>query len=239
MCETPKLFQLDTSLKVAKQTSDSLHYSKTIILAGDSIEINDLLIFSAIILLTIFVYFLFKKTVKKKAINKARFFVVYLVLALLAILILLGKHYIPSAYYANIVTEVIGIALTVIIIDRVNYYLTNRNEKLFRDIALRHCKMPIYSYCFMWFAIYEPNQIRRQNRLQKYSSLEAFLLSDDFYKSVCKFNFATNIGSNKTYAQYYSEQIVKTEDSFQNIFCIFISYFFALTSGVNTFSIVE
>lgn len=130
---------------------------------------------------------------------------------------------ISSDYYANLVTEVIGIALTVLIIDRVNHYLTDRNEKLHRGISLRHCKMPIYSYCYMWFAIYEPTQTTRQTRIQTYQTLEDFYMSDDFYNSVCAFNFANLIAQNKTYAQYYAEKLDKTEESFQNVLAKYAS----------------
>ena len=188
-----------------------------------STSCSDFIVIASWLILSVAVYLLFRRLVKQKAIDKARFFVGYLVLSFLTVLILIGGHIIPSDYYANIVTEVIGIALTVLIIDRVNHYLTNRNEKLHRDISLRHCKTPIYSYCYMWFAIYEPSQTTRQTRLQAYQNLEEFYMSDDFYNSVCAFNFATLIAPNKTFAQYYAEKLDKTEESFQNILAKYAS----------------
>lgn len=173
-------------------------------------------------ILSVIVYFVFQSHVKQKVIHKARFFIGFLVLSLL-ILVFICRHIIPSDYFANIVAEVIGIALTVLIIDRVNYYLTDKNNKLHRDISLRHCKMPIYTYCYMWFSIYEINQTTRQTRIQVYNNLNEFFMSDDFYESVCAFNFANLISPNKTYAQYYAEMLNKTEESFQNILAKYAS----------------
>ncbi|MCA0445155.1 MAG: hypothetical protein LCH54_02875 [Bacteroidetes bacterium] len=175
------------------------------------------------LLLSVIVYFIFKRLIKQKAIAKARFFIGYLVLSMLVVLILIGQHLIPSDYYANILTEIIGIALTVLIIDRVNQYLTDRNEKLHREISLRHCRTPIYSYCYIWFAIYEPNQETRQIRLRDYQNLEDLYMSDDFYNSICSFNFSNLISPTKTFAQYYAEKLDNTEESFQNILAKYAS----------------
>jgi hypothetical protein len=216
MCDTTNHKKADTTLTTA-------HSSKTTGLIEKSTLTTDLAVIGSWLLLSVIVYFIFNRLVKQKAIDKARFFVGYLVISSLTVLLLVGSHLIPSDYYANLVTEVIGIALTVLIIERVNNYLTDRNEKLHREISLRHCKTPIYSYCYMWFAIYEPNQTTRQTRLQAYSTLEEFYMSDDFYNSVCAFNFATIITPPKTYAQYYAEKLDKTEESFQNILAKYAS----------------
>lgn len=210
---------------INKQASTTLidHCSSINTPSENSFFVTDCMIISVWILTSVILYYLFQKFVKQKAIDKARFFVGYLVLSLLSILILIGKHLIPSDYYANVVTELIGIALTVFIIDRVNHYLTNRNEKLHREISLRYCKMPIYSYCFMWFAIYEQNEQNRRTKLQAYQNLNDFYMSDDFYNSVCAYNFAATISTTKTYAQYYAEKLSKTEENFQNILAKYAS----------------
>jgi len=189
-----------------------------------SFPTSDFFIVGSWILLTLIVYFfIFQRFLKQKAIGKARFFVSYLIFSLLVVLILVGKKYIPTDYYANIITEIIGIALTVFIIDRVYYFLSKRSEKIHRDISLRNCKMPIYFYCCIWFTIYEPNQLVRKSKLQKYQDLEKFFMSDDFYNSVCSFNFAKLISSNKTYAQFYAEKLNQAEENFQNILAKYAS----------------
>lgn len=48
-------------------------------------------------------------------------------------------------------------------------------------------------------------------------------MSDDFYNSVCRFNFSNQIAPNKTYAQYYAESLDKTEENFQNILAKYAS----------------
>jgi hypothetical protein len=216
MCKTANHKKTDITLTTT-------HCSKAGPLTEKSTLTTDLAVIGIWILLSIIVYFFFQRLIKQKAIDKARFFVGYLVLSSLTVLILIGSHLISSDYYANLVTEVIGIVLTVLIIDRVNHYLTDRNEKLHREISLRHCKTPIYSYCYMWFAIYEPNQTTRQTRLQSYQTLEHFYMPDDFYNSVCAFNFANLIAPTKTSAQYYAEKLDKTEESFQNILAKYAS----------------
>jgi len=156
------------------------------------------LIWSAI---SISLVLLVGKLTNPNAISKARLLVGYLILSLLALLFLVGKAYIPSEYFANIVTEVIGIALTVLIIDQVNQYLTKKDESLFRDLALRHCRMPIFTYCQIWFAIYEPDQKKRKAKALKHSSINDLFQSNEFYQTISSFNFATPISADKTYAQ--------------------------------------
>lgn len=209
--------------KETDKTLTTTHSLKTTHSTEKSTLTTDFAVIGIWIVLSAIVYFFFQRLVKQKAIDKARFFLGYLIVSFLTVLISIGSHLISSDYYANLVTEVIGIALTVLIIDRVNHYLTDSNEKLHREISLRHCKTPIYSYCYMWFAIYEPNQTKRQTRLQAYQTLEDFYLSDDFYNSVCAFNFANLIAPTKTNAQYYAEKLDKTEDSFQNILAKYAS----------------
>jgi hypothetical protein len=162
-------------------------------------------------------YLIFRRYIRVKALNRARFFIGYLLLTLFAILYFIGDHFITIDYYTNIMAEVIGIIITVFIIDRVNQYLTQKNERLYRDLALKHCKSSIFTYCFMWFSIYDLNNTNRQTRLQEHDDLEEFFLSDDFFNSVRRFNFANNISTNKTYAQYYAENLNKIEENFQNI----------------------
>lgn len=168
------------------------------------------------------IYKLFNNLIKKEAIDKARFFVIYLIVTILVTLFTIGKHFISDEYFANIVSEVFGMLLTVVIIDRVNSYLSNRDEKLYRDIALRNCKMPIFTYCYTWLAIYEPNSRTRAMKLAQYQNIEDFFLSDDFYNTIARFNFARPFGT-KTYAQYYLEKIEKTEADFQNILAKYAS----------------
>lgn len=183
----------------------------------------DLIIIFSWILFSLLVYFLFKHYVRQKAIKKARFFVGYTMVSLLIVTILIGNDLFSKDLYLNILSELIGITLTVLIIDRIYHYLTERNEKLHRDISLRYCKVPIFRYCYIWFGIYEPNQTTRMNKLQQYSNLEVFFMSDDFYNSVCRFNFSNQIAPNKTYAQYYAESLDKTEENFQNILAKYAS----------------
>ena len=142
------------------------HCSHGIHAVGHSTVAVDLTVLGIWLIISTIVYFLFKRFVREKAINRARFFVGYLVLSFLIVLLLIGKHLVPSDLYSNILSEVIGITLTVLIIDRIYHYLSERNEKLHRDISLRHCKTPIYSYCYMWFVIYEPIKATRLTRLQ-------------------------------------------------------------------------
>jgi len=155
---------------------------------------------------------------------KTRFFIVYCLLLLLLVLIFVfGKKYISSDYFANIVTEIIGILLTVFIIDSIYNYFDNRDKKIHRDISLRYCKMPIRFYCYIWFTIYEPNQLIRKLRFQQFQNIEDFFMSDDFYDSVCSFNFAKCFSSGKTFAQFYADKQNTSEENFQNILAKYAS----------------
>ena len=154
---------------------------------------------------------------KQKNIGRVRFIVVFLILAILVILFLFGRNYIQPDYFVNIITEIIGIALTVLIIDIVYNYFNNRSEKIHRAISLKYCKTPIFFYSRIWFTIYEPRQLHRMLRLQQYQDLEKFFMSDEFYNTVCDFNFAYKFSSGKTFAQFYAEKLKESEKYFQNM----------------------
>jgi hypothetical protein len=216
MCDTIKNEQTDT-------TFTATYCSKKDDLIEKTTLTTDIFVIGGWILFSLIAYFIFKQFIKEKAIAKARFLIGYVILSLLAVLILIGSHFIPPDYYANVITEIIGIALTVLIIDRVSHYLTNRNEKLHRDISLRHCKTTIRPYCYIWFDIYRQDKKEGEAKLQQYQNLEEFYMSDDFYNSVCAFNFANLIATDKTYAQYYAEKLDKIEESFQNILAKYAS----------------
>jgi hypothetical protein len=124
---------------------------------------------------------------------------------------------IPDDYLSNLTTEIIGIAITVFLIDRVYNYINSKNEELYRKLSLKVCRMPIYEYCAYWFFIFEQDNKKLDIELQKHSDFNSFFKSDDFYYRVTQFDFNKLIAEDKTYAQYYNEKIQEITDRFQNI----------------------
>lgn len=165
-----------------------------------------------------FVFWAVKNKLSKELENQSRYFLAFILVTGILIVIFLGKGLgIPNEYLSNITTEIIGIAITVFLIDRVYNYINHKNEELFRKLSLKACKMPIYTYCAYWFFIYEPDSKKLDKELSKYIDLASFFNSDDFYRKVIEFNFNKLIGENKTYAQYYNEKVLEINDRFQSI----------------------
>jgi hypothetical protein len=130
---------------------------------------------------------------------------------------------IPDEYLSNLTTEIIGIAITVILIDRIYNYINSKNEALHRKLSLKVCRMPIYTYCANWFTIFESDKSQLKVELQKYTDLKSFFKSDDFYEHIISFDFNKKISKEKTYAQYYNEKMLEITDRFQGVLAKYAS----------------
>lgn len=168
-------------------------------------------------IISIFVFWTIKKSFSNDIENQSRYFIYYILTTAILLLIWKGDFFIDNDYLANITTEIIGIAITVFLIDKVYKYVNSKNEELYRKLSLKMCRMPIFTYCANWLYIYESDNKKLETELDKYGDLESFFKSDDFYSRINSFDFNQFIGVNKTYAQYYSEEINDITDRFQNI----------------------
>lgn len=168
--------------------------------------------------LSLVILWVFKDKVSKNTEIQSRYFLTYTLLSGILLIIFQGSELgIPDEYLSNVTTEVIGIAITVFVIDRIYKHINSKNEELYRKISLKVCRMPIYTYCANWLYIFEPDNKKLANELQKYDSLESFFKSNDFYHRIRDFDFNKLIGKNKTYAQYYNEKMLEVSDRFQSI----------------------
>jgi hypothetical protein len=156
--------------------------------------------------------------------NQARYFLAYVLSTGCFLIIFKGTNLgIPDEYLSNLTTEIIGIAITVFLIDRIYNYISSKNEALLRKLALKTCRMPIYTYCKNWFYIFESDNKALDAELQKYEDLNSFFKSDDFYNRVRSFDFNKKIAEDKTYAQYYHEKIIEINDKFQSVLAKYAS----------------
>lgn len=176
-------------------------------------------------ILSLYLFWLFKIKLSKKVENQSRYFLAYTLISAIILIITQGENlFIPNEYLANLTTEIIGIVITVFLIDRIYNYINTKNEELYRKLSLRVCRMPIYTYCANWFFIYEPNSNSNLNvELSKYESLSDFFKSDDFYNKIISYDFNGLIAVDKTYAQYYNEKMQNVADKFQNILAKYAS----------------
>lgn len=158
-----------------------------------------------------------KKYISQDFETQYRVFLSYVILSTIFILITFGKLIIPEAYLVNITTEVIGIGITVFLIDWIYRYINNTNEQLYRKLALKNCKMPIYSYCAYWLMIFEQDDNKCRESMNKYQSLEEFFSSDEFRIKITSFDFNKNIGENITYAKFFDDRMNELKDRFQSI----------------------
>lgn len=169
-------------------------------------------------LISILGFWLFKDCIASKTENQSRYFLFYTLLSGILLIIFQGKDLgIHEEYLSNITTEIIGIAITVFLIDRVYNYINSKNEELYRRLSLKICRMPIYTYCAEWFFIFEPDNKKLQSELLKYDDLKSFFMSDEFYNRIKRFNFNESIGENKTYAKYHMEQMHEISGRFQSV----------------------
>jgi hypothetical protein len=179
--------------------------------------LSDYLIFCAWSL-SIMLFWFLKDQINNTFENIIRYFLGYTLVSTIIFILFQGaKIGIPNDYIANLITEFVGITITVILIDRVYQYLNNRNEILFRNLSLRNCKMLIYTYCANWLYIYNSDKNELNDALGKFTNLDEFFKSDEFYEKVIKFNFNEYIVPDKTFAQYYHERFLEVANKFQDI----------------------
>jgi hypothetical protein len=175
-------------------------------------------------IVSLIVFWTFKSKLSSNIENQARYFLTYVLLTGILLIIFEGKDLgIPDEYLSNLTTEIIGMAITVFLIDRIYKYISSKNEALHRKISLKVCRMPIYTYCANWFYFFESDNKKLNIELQKYEDLNSFFKSDDFYNRVRSFNFNKKIADNKTYAQYYNEKMLEINDRFQSILAKYAS----------------
>lgn len=179
---------------------------------------DDALLLLLFWLISIAILWELKGNVSKNIETQTRIFISYIIITAIILLFWIGDTLISNSdYLANLITEIIGIAITVFLIDRLYRYISNKSEQLYRKLALRTCKMPIYTYCANWLFIFEPNNEKRNEALARYDCLETFFISDEFCNKIKSFDFNKYIGKNKTYAQYYDEKMTEVKERFQSI----------------------
>ncbi len=167
---------------------------------------------------SLLLFWTFKDKITSRTENQLRFILSYALLTFIFILIFLGEKLgIPKDYLSNVTTEIIGVTITVLIIDRIVKYFNSKNEELYRKLSLKVCRMPIYTYCANWFFIFEHDNKKLKEELQKFDDLNSFFKSDEFYKRISSFDFNKLIGENKTYAQYCSERMQEVTDRFEGV----------------------
>lgn len=159
-----------------------------------------------------------KRTKMNNIESWARIFIYYTLISALFILFWKGNYFIADkSLLDNIRTEIIGITISAFFIDRIYNYISSKNEELYKNIALRTCRLPIYYYCALWFDIYEPVYKNREKITTTYPDLESFFKSDEFYEKITEFDFNDTYLAGKKYAQHYFEEIESVRNSFQNI----------------------
>jgi hypothetical protein len=150
-----------------------------------------------------------------------RIFVVCSLISLIIFIQTIGRILSPdeiqTEYIPHLTIELIGLSVAVLLIDRVNNFISRKHEELYRRLSLITCKMPIFTYCYNWLLIFDANPDKRKQKLEKYDNLGAFFSSDEFYTGIVSFDFNNRISGNKTYAEYYSDGMKKVQDRFQAI----------------------
>ncbi len=165
-----------------------------------------------------------KKQIFSKGIEtQARIIIAYFLTSAIILFICIGDPFKRSDYIPNLVTELVGIFITVFLIDRIYKYISTKNEELYGKLAMKNFRMPIFTYCANWLYIYEPDNKKLDLELSRYTDLDSFFRSNDFYNRVISYDFNKLIGENKTYAQYYNEKMLEIMDRFQSILAKYAS----------------
>ncbi|WP_367392603.1 hypothetical protein [Lewinella sp. LCG006] len=148
-----------------------------------------------------------------------RIFVLSSILFLLINLIWIDVIGLNHDYLGGSITEIIGILITLIIVDRVYNYFQLREEALYRKLAYKMCKQPIRAYCTFWLYIYNGPQNGYKEKIDenKYNSFNSFFMSRDFYNKAASFNFATLLDEKTTNAEYYASKFEEVAGKFQDV----------------------
>ena len=86
-------------------------------------------------------FWTFKEKITKSIEDQSRYFLTYTLLSGILLIIFRGRELgIPDEYLSNVTTEMIGIATTVFLIDRIYKYINSKNEELYRKLSLKVCK---------------------------------------------------------------------------------------------------
>lgn len=174
-------------------------------------------------LLSIFLLWKIRMYLTADVEKQGKTFIYYCILSAIVILLTIGHKVIPDEYISHLFIELIGIGITVLLIERVYSYISKKNEMLFRNLLLRTCRMQIHAYFNIWLMIFRKQERNNVEVLDKYNDLNDFLLSDDFYNAVTLFNFNNRINADKTYAQYCNQKLTEIGDKFQNMLAKYAS----------------
>jgi len=128
------------------------------------------------------------------------------------ILLWKGELFLDCNYLSNIITEMTGIIVTGLMIDVVFLYFSDKEDKLYRNLALKQCRKPILECCGMWKALYDRGAKVSNITIYKGTSVSDFFLSTDFFTAICQIDFAKT-----TRAQFCVDKLKKIEDDFQKV----------------------
>ncbi|CEJ70101.1 hypothetical protein BN1195_02405 [Chryseobacterium oranimense G311] len=129
---------------------------------------------------------------------QGRIFIYYVLVSALFLLFFKGTDFgITENYIYNLITTILGILITVTLIDTIYNYINNKKEEAYRKTALRLLKMPIYTYCINWFYLYQEDSPQNTIINENFKSLEDFFYSDDFFSKVRSFDFNRHISMMK------------------------------------------
>ena len=174
------------------------------------------------IILSFIIVYLVKNKLKKELFIQGRIMIYYFILSSLVVLLFVGEKFeFLKDYSSGIITELIGIGFTVFIIDTIISYIGKKQEELYRALALKNSKMPIYTYCSIWISIYKSNANNKS--IADFSNTKDFFLSDEFYDAITSYDFNQLIAPNKSQGTYYNDTVLKISDKFQNILAKYAS----------------
>lgn len=147
---------------------------------------------------------------------KRRIMIYYFIFSFFFILLGVGDKFVfLEPYLASLIAGHFGIGFSVLIIDGIISFTEKEQKKLYRELALRNSKMPIYTYFFIWKNIYESTSIVKP--ITDFENLKSFFNSDDFYSAITNYDFNKLIAPDKSYGKYYNEKVLNVSDKFQNI----------------------
>ena len=154
---------------------------------------------------------------------QGRIFMYYWIISAFLLVWIFGDKVFDPDFRLNFLTELLGIGITVTLVDRIYAFITKKNELFFRNLLIRTCRMPIHAYFHMWYLIFREQSNNYAVVMGRFQSLEAFFISDEFYEAVTTFNFNNIFSDDKTYAKYINEKMVENGDRFQNILAKYAS----------------
>ena len=154
-----------------------------------------LISYSLWIIMVVFLIKYIQKQTKRHNPDKVRWVTLVIMVSFFVVYCFTFNNLIPEDYFSNVFSEIIGMILTVIIIDQLNNFLLKKSVEQFRKIAYNSMRTPIFNYINYWIILTE--QKLSTEKIKSFNSLKDLFESQEFLLSIKELDFSGTLKNNK------------------------------------------